>query len=134
MRKYLLFFLCSITTFLSGQELVGTWQNELGSELVIDSVSAAGTLYGEYRSSSGVDGKIFLMQGWTNRNPDSPSTAVALNVHWGEYGSITSWSGYLDHDDRGYFIKTLWHLVRPNEQQPWERIISNSSTFRKTKE
>jgi len=131
MRLYLLLYFCTTAIFLSGQDLVGTWQNELRSELVIDSVSARGILFGEYRSSSGVDGKIFPMQGWTNSKPDSPSIAVAFNVHWGDYGSITSWSGYLDQDNKGYYLKTLWHLIRPAEEQPWERIISNSSTFRK---
>ena len=124
--------LCLIVlTFTDAQEVTGIWTNELGSQLVIDSVGESGDLYGEYRSSSGVDGKVFPLQGWINKKLESPSMAIAFNVHWGEYGSITSWTGYLDEDTQGYYIKTLWHLVRPTEKQPWERIISNASTFRK---
>ncbi len=131
MRMVLTLCLAVTTSLMCAQDLTGTWINELGSQLVIDSVDTNGFLFGEYRSSSGVDGKVFPMQGWTNRKPNSPSIAVAFNVHWGEYGSITSWSGYLDQDVQGLFLKTLWHLVRPTEKQPWERIISNSSTYRK---
>ena len=45
------------------QSLLGTWQNELGSQLVIDSIATGGEISGEYRSSSGVDGKVFQLIG-----------------------------------------------------------------------
>ncbi len=112
------------------QEILGSWQNDLGSILVIDSISQQGILSGEYRSSSGVDGRVFPMQGWLNSSEQSASTAITFSVHWGDYGSITSWSGYIDSDSSGRYIKTLWHLVRPGEKEPWERIITNASTFR----
>ena len=115
---------------LPAQSLTGAWQNELGSILIIDSLSADDVIYGEYRSSSGVDGRIFSLQGWANQKEPEISMAISFTVHWGDYGSITSWTGFLDEDDDGPYIKTLWHLVRPNETELWERIITNSSTFR----
>ncbi len=132
MAMLLTFFICSIR--LIGQEcqkLPGQWVNELGSALVIDSIGNQGIILGSYHSSTGVDGKIFSLNGWVNAHPDFPNKkAVAFTVKWDGYGSITSWSGYCDQDETGPFIKTLWHLVRPQNELAWERIISNASTFR----
>jgi len=108
----------------------GSWQNELGSVLQIDSISQEGRLYGVYKSSSGVDGRIFQMEGWVNSQPDIPTITISFTVRWAGYGSITSWAGYFDTDEDGTYMKTMWHLVRPNTTEPWERIITNSSTFR----
>ena len=54
---------------------------------------------------------------------------IASAVHWGEYGSITSWTGTCTQVDNTPTIKTLWHLVRSNTQYDWDHIITNSSTF-----
>jgi hypothetical protein len=112
-------------------QLRGSWVNELGSLLVVDSVDAEGKIHGQYQSSTGVDGKVFPLLGWVNRGTDEDGIlSVAFTVRWEGYGSITSWTGYLDTDADGHYIKTLWHLVRPGTQYPWERIIANSSVFR----
>jgi len=128
----ILFFFAS--TFVSAQKdsLLGQWQNELGSILVIDTVSDSGEIVGAYQSSSGVDGKVFALQGFVNEITDSEVVSVAFSVRWEGYGSITSWTGFLDRDKGGLYLKTLWLLVRPGEQEPWERIITNSSTFRRS--
>lgn len=111
------------------QDIKGSWANELGSILVIDSVQNDGKILGRYASSTGVDGKVFELQGWVN-NMDSFSPTISFTVRWNDYGSITSWTGYCqDHDGEPY-IKTLWHLVRPPQTYEWERIIVNTSTFR----
>lgn len=129
-RSFSVVLFLSISNIISAQSLIGSWQNELGSVLKVDSISANGFIFGAYHSSSGVDGKIFPLQGWMNKSEDDLSLAVAFTVRWDGYGSITSWSGYyVDGDEAQPFIKTLWHLVRPGEKEQWERIITNSSTF-----
>ena len=110
---------------------VGEWLNEGGSLLEITAVADGGRLEGRYHSSTGTDGSAFPMQGWFNRAQDDPSmTSLAWSVRWEGYGSITSWTGACSLDDNGPHIKTMWHLVRPGQDYDWERVITNSSTFR----
>ncbi len=110
----------------------GKWQNELGSLLVIDKINNDGSIKGEYRSSTGVDGKVFPLSGLVNNYQvsDTSVTSIAFSVRWEGYNSITSWTGSCDSDSDGPRIKTLWHLVRPEQEFEWERVIANSSTFR----
>ncbi len=111
--------------------LIGTWENELGSQLILDSISTNGDLWGKYRSSSGVDGRIFPLKGWVNGKEDQDVLAISFTVKWQGYGSITGWTGYFDQDTHGDYLKTLWHLIRPDEEESWERVITNSSLFRR---
>lgn len=132
MRTFILISILLLSSlFAQAQDLEGHWQNELGSVLVIDSLDADGALYGSYRSSSGTDGRVFPLIGHWNKKSSDESYAISFTVHWKDYGSITAWSGYTDEDENGPIIKTLWHLVRPGAGEPWERIIANSSTFRR---
>ena len=120
-----------LTSVLFGQtcqNFKGSWANELGSLLVIDSVQNNGKILGRYASSTGVDGKVFELQGWVN-HVDSISPTLSFTVSWNDYGSITSWTGYCLVRDGKPYIKTLWHLVRPTQTYEWERMIANTSTF-----
>lgn len=111
-------------------DLAGQWQNESGSILQIDSITAEGILLGIYKSSTGVDGKSFSLQGWVNAKPElQEEKNISFSVRWQGYGSITSWTGYCYTIDGQDQIKTMWHLVRSGKEFNWERIISNSSTF-----
>lgn len=116
----------------SCDDLQGEWINELGSVLQVDSISIHGEIHGVYKSSTGVDGKTFPLIGWVNnyQTTENNPVSIAFSVRWEGYSSITSWTGSCDVDDKGPKIKTLWHLVRPEQEFEWERIISNSSTFR----
>ncbi len=130
------FFIFCHSNTLEGQAsyeiLIGAWQNELGSVLHIDSIGSTGEIYGHYASSTGVDGKIFPLDGKVNATTENPHEFnLAFMVRWEGYGSITSWTGYFIDDDKGSRIKTLWHLVRSGKEYDWERIITNSSTFSK---
>ena len=109
----------------------GTWVNELGSALIIDSISIEGKIFGQYASSTGVDGKIFALEGWVNSRKDFPTEKnLSFSVRWEGYGSITSWTVYCIEAGKGPEIKTIWNLVRSGKEFDWERIITNSSTFR----
>jgi len=119
---------------LNGQncsDLSGTWVNELGSALVIDSINSEGKIIGKYASSTGVDGSIFPLEGWVNKNEEYPEEInISFSVKWTGYGSITSWTGYCKVENNESMIKTMWYLVRSGQDFEWERIISNSSTFK----
>lgn len=135
LRLLAILFISVYSSILVGQscaDLTGHWINELGSLLVIDKIETDGSITGEYRSSTGVDGQVFPLMGWVNNysgeEPKVPS--IAFSVRWEGYNSITSWTGSCDSDSDGPRIKTLWNLVRPEQEFEWERIISNSSTFR----
>jgi hypothetical protein len=116
--------------------LSGPWINELGSIVEIDSIKTqSGEVFGVYKSSLGVDGRNFPLLGWTNYKDENDKEdhsviAISFLVRWGEYGSITSWTGYCSNDAKGPFIKTIWNLVRSVSDQEFEHIITNSSTFR----
>ncbi len=116
------------------QNLNGQWVNELGSALVIDDVMPDGKIIGMYSSSTGVDGKIFPLSGWINQSEDHPyEVNISFMVRWEGYGSITSWTGYCTDNEEGPQIKTIWNLVRSGKEFDWERIITNSSTFKVNK-
>ena len=110
--------------------MVGQWVNELGSVFIIEKIEEDGKILGKYASSTGVDGKVFPLSGWSNRSADHPDEVnIAFSVRWEGYGSITSWTGYCLEDESGAQIKTVWNLVRSGKDFDWERIITNASTF-----
>jgi len=135
MSKYVfcffLFGVCLQGHSQSCNQLKGEWINELGSVLQIDSIQMNGSITGVYKSSTGVDGKVFALQGWVNSSEEQPDEInIAFSVRWQGYGSITSWTGYCHTHEGEDQIKTIWHLVRSGKEFDWERIISNSSTFK----
>lgn len=109
--------------------LPGAWQNENGSVLQIDSISDNKQIHGIYKSSTGVDGRIFDLNGWVNNTAGEDPIVIAFSVHWKDYGSITSWTGYCIEVATNAEIHTLWHLVRPHVEHHWEHVITNKSIF-----
>ena len=114
--------------------LVGDWKNELGSTLSVTSVNAAtGAIAGTYSSPSGTSGQKFALVGWTNSAAAQPgkdnATAVAFSVRWGNYGSITSWTGTCKEVNGVATIHTLWHLAASLSNFSWDHINSNTDVF-----
>ena len=114
--------------------LVGEWVNELGSPLKIISIDlSSGQISGIYKSSSGTSGKSFPLIGWVNYQ--IPQTAadnavvVCFSVHWGQYGSVTTWNGTYHPEKQNPMIKTQWLLVRSNSKFVWDHMLTGSSTF-----
>ena len=107
--------------------LVGHWMNQDSSIMMVDS-DHAGKLLGHYQSNASNDADLFPLDGFVNRALVIPTLSFA--VSWGTYGSITSWTGYCKTDEKGPYIKTMWHLVRPYAEEDWERFVTNTSTFR----
>ncbi len=120
---------------------VGSWQNEMGSVLVIESVNEeSGMVVGAYRSSSGTDARSFPLIGWANDavlNETSSckdckqnhARVFSFTVRWGEIGSITSWTGTCALINDVPAIKTVWNLARPNTNYSWDHINSGSALF-----
>lgn len=112
----------------------GAWANELMSTLNISTIDAtSGMLQGTYSSPSGTSGQEFKLVGWVNHaqpRPDKDNVKViSFSVHWGQYGSVTSWSGYCTDINGVPTIKTIWNLVRPNSDFTWDHVLTNSDTF-----
>ena len=119
----------------------GTWHNDLGSTLLIESADAnTGMLTGTYQSPSGGGISSYPLIGWVNDAPANASNpcsdclsnqarALSLTVRWGEIGSITSWTGTCALVNEAPAIKMLWNLVRPKSAYSWDHVVSGSATF-----
>ena len=122
----------AFTTVTKG--LVGEWVNELGSTLEITNIdSFSGRISGSYKSSSGTSGKSFPLIGWVNYQIPQPAAdnavVVCFSVHWGPYGSVTTWNGTYHPEKQNAMIKTQWLLVRSNSKFVWDHMLTGSSTF-----
>jgi hypothetical protein len=117
--------------------LVGTWQNERGSQLVIDTVDADGHFHGAFRSGVGnVDpSAAFRVSGIANGD------VIGFSVAFGGAGSVASWSGQLTRaEDEGGApedrLVTTWHLARDvadvdEAAQLWAATLTGSDVFRR---
>jgi hypothetical protein len=112
----------------------GIWGNELKSTLEISSINPdSGMIEGVYSSPSGTSGEKFKLIGWINNAQPKPGKdnvkVISFSVQWGQYGSVTSWSGYCSDVKGTPKITTIWNLVRSNSDISWDHIITNSDTF-----
>ncbi|ALS96033.1 avidin/streptavidin family protein [Xanthomonas oryzae] len=113
---------------------VGEWKNQLGSTLTITAVQPSGLLSGTYISPSGTTGSVYPLVGWF-ANPVAGSTAlsklpaITFSVQWGNYGSMTAWTGTCDASGGVPTITTVWHLVRTASQYAWDHMLTNSDVF-----
>lgn len=112
----------------------GIWVNELGSTLDITNYdSATGAFSGTYVSPSGTQGTAFPLHGWKNHatpQPDIDNVHVfTFSVRWGDYGSVTAWTGNCREVDGTPLIEAMWHLARSNARFVWEHIVTNEDRF-----
>ena len=129
-RLFLLVFACLGALACSSQScdsLVGGWINQDSSIMHIIS-DVNGTLTGHYQSNASQDATLFSFVGLVNRNDAIPTLTFAIS--WGDYGSITSWTGYCSVEGDEAELTTMWHLVRPYVEYDWERFVTNTSTFK----
>ncbi len=115
------------------ENLTGEWINELGSTLTISKIGKDGKIDGTYASPSGTGGKPVALIGWSNSlSPKAGKDnvrVVSFSVHWGDYGSVTSWSGACSIKEGKPTISTIWNLVRSNSDFAWDHILTNSDNF-----
>ena len=108
--------------------LVGTWVNELGSRMQIDSVDD-GLISGTYWSkvSAEDDPVCGDLTGMV------AGDTIGFAVNWQPtFDSVTSWSGKLLATDQGYpYIFTLWHLSHDVGDGAvwWQSFLAGSDTF-----
>jgi hypothetical protein len=108
--------------------LVGTWVNELGSKMRIDSVDD-GLITGKYWSKVSAEKEPVCgdLTGMV------AGDTIGFAVNWRPtFDSITSWSGKLLTTDQGYpYIFTLWHLSHDvgDASDWWQSFLAGSDTF-----
>ena len=111
-------------------EWIGTWENQNGSQLVIDEVDGS-RFYGSFESKKGraVEGQVYPVQGIINNE------LIGFVVDFGEIGSLVNFSGRTGDDGS---LHTLWTLTREyaddektRKTQPWNSFMVNSDVFRK---
>lgn len=112
---------------------VGTWRNQMGSEMRITSYDPrSGAIQGQYRTSSGAPG-FYPLVGWVNSAPAQPGgsnlTTYTFTVRWNQIGSITAWTGTCVDGPNSTGLRTLWQLARPNSQYDWDHILAGADTF-----
>jgi hypothetical protein len=113
---------------------VGMWNNQLGSTMVIRSIdTSTGLVSGCYCSPSGTSSQWFLLTGFVNSQaPQTGKDNVRLMswaVQWGQYGSITTWSGLCRSILGLPNISALWHLTRSNADQTWSHRLTDTDLF-----
>lgn len=108
----------------------GVWQNERGS--IVGFTRTKDILSGYYQTQLGQPDKSqkFPLTGFVQGD------LITFTVNFTGYGSMTSWSGQLSKDERGDYIRTLWHLTRDIEDGQedtdlWRSITAGASQFRR---
>ncbi|MFT0174319.1 avidin/streptavidin family protein [Paraburkholderia mimosarum] len=111
-------------------ELVGKWENELGSVMTIDQFDGV-NFSGTYQSAVSSDGQYAT-------GPISGTVAedaIAFTVDWDiAYASVTSWSGLLLHNGDQACMYTLWNLSSTPEKEDdfWQSIQAGADLFAQT--
>lgn len=121
--------LCLPVEWASAQSpaVTGTWVNDHGSVLVIQSVGSDGSVAGTYANNAPgykCAGVAFPIVGWMD------GTRISYTVRWKnasvDCASITSWTGYFNGDRLG----VEWVLVYEEDGAPRLRAGSDSYTRR----
>jgi hypothetical protein len=116
-------------------ELVGTWKNELNSELTIRAVDkTTGAVSGSYRTvaQNGTSGDDYPLSGWVNHAPANNQNhvvVISFSVRWGQIGSVTTWNGYYATVNNSPTIVGQWLLSRSNSSFEWDHILTGQDRF-----
>lgn len=111
--------------------LKGTWVNQFGATLNIDSVSQNGEVAGIYLYK----GIEHPLNGWASTresgsvNNTHSSTVISFSAHYETYGNLESWSGTCQVVEDVPTIKALWHLMKAETSASYDHIISGSDSF-----
>jgi hypothetical protein len=113
------------------RELSGTWYNQHGSELVLE-VGEDGKLTGSFRSGTG----LAVGAGACQVVGFAAQDLVTFAANFGEYGSLTAWTGHLVTEGEPT-LHTMWHMTvlmpsRHPERDLWKGVWTGSDVFRRT--
>lgn len=102
----------------------GTWENELGSGMVL--TQANDVLSGTYQSavSGGGGSTTGDLQGYVDGD------LISVIVHWRDFQAITAWVGQLVPNAQPDQILTLWQMTNQVAQgDEWQSINAGTDTF-----
>lgn len=119
--------------------VVGTWQNQYGSTLVVDNISPQGTFQGSYSSDTGATGKYPVM-GVADPDPDTCQT-VSFSVTWkSEVGAqdpswhfVSGFTGALTLEGSEEVLQVTMLLQRgiSSDVPAYEATSTSSLTFKR---
>ena len=102
----------------------GTWENELGSGMVL--VQTNDLLSGTYESavSGGGGSTTGDLQGYVDGD------LISVIVHWNSFQAITAWVGQLVPNANPDQILTLWQMTKQvSPGNEWQSINAGTDTF-----
>lgn len=109
----------------------GTWRNELHSEMNLK-VDANGHVTGKYKTGVGTPTPLeeFDLVGFASGD------LLSFTVNFGQYASLTSWSGQHTEENGTEVIKTMWLLARnvkdPDEPKNlWGATLTGYDNFQR---
>ncbi len=112
--------------------VVGAWQNDVGSTMLVDK-NEKGIISGTFQLSPNIDQFKYTMVGVLNSKPKNNEAsnvpAVSFSVHWGFLGSIGNWVGVCRGDKSLSKLELIGHQVVPNAKQANEHIYTHQDTF-----
>lgn len=111
--------------------LEGTWDDELGSELVLED-EGGGLLAGTYRSGTGATaGAAYSVVGSYDATASGPGPVLGFVVNWGEHHSLTVWSGRYCPEDETIRATWLMTTAQNEEKDEWRSTFVGHDTFRR---
>lgn len=110
--------------------LEGIWENQLGSELVLED-DGEGGLTGTYRSAAGATPDArYLVRGTYDVMTCGPCRVLGFVVSWGEHQTITAWSGRFDPAEDT--IRASWLMTTESDEAgEWRSTFTGHDTFRR---
>jgi hypothetical protein len=111
----------------STPNMLGVWQNELGSTMTATNVSGQ-TFSGTYSSAVSEGGGSVTGPVAGTVSGD----AVGFTVNWSSaFSSVTSWSGVLLTSGDGLVIYSLWQMANTPESEEdfWQSIQAGADLF-----
>ncbi|XP_062489897.1 avidin-like [Pezoporus occidentalis] len=115
--------------------LQGLWRNELGSNMTLLALDAAGTFSGSYHTAVAATNKQILvspLQGVLQHSSSKGQPTFGFTVQWQFADSITVFTGQCFVDKKGKeVLKTMW-LLRSHEysiEDDWKATMVGTNNF-----
>ncbi|XP_053911455.1 avidin-like isoform X1 [Cuculus canorus] len=120
-------------------DLQGLWRNELGSNMTLSALDAAGTFSGSYHTAVAATNKKILvspLQGTQQHPGTKRQPTFSFTVQWQFSDSATAFVGQCFVDHRGKeTLETTWLLREevPSRRDAWKATRVGTSTFTRIK-
>lgn len=124
LKVLVLILFTTVTYSQTCQNPSGTWINELGSTMSV-TLQSNNVITGSYISGSARG----PLNGFINSTGSDSVVVYSFSVNWGNYASVTGWTGTCRMKNGVPTIKTLWNLARVKSANEWDNILAGSDTF-----